>query len=113
MQIRSASRRTHVGPDDSAVLASWVCSRSHPIFECIFRRLVRHVHTGALRIELPPVINTSKAALFVTTPEQAGSTMRTKLIEQSDSPVAIAKGDEIFPKQANPHRWTIRCRQLS
>src|SRR5262249_45837750 len=83
------------------------------VFEGIFGRLVRHVDTDSVYIELPAVIHTSKAAFFVAAPEQAGPAVRTKLVEQSGLPVAITKRNQVFTKQPNANGRAIRFRQFS
>ena len=38
--------------------------------------------------------------------------MRTEFIDQPDSPLGVAKGDQFFPEQLDPNRRTIGLRQF-
>src|SRR5262245_12985225 len=80
-QIRHALWRSHVGPDKTDIFASRVGCRSHFVFECVLRRLVWHIHPGAVDVEFPTMVNASETTVFVTSPEKTGSTVRTEFVE--------------------------------
>src|SRR5215831_8795794 len=93
-QFRAPFSRTHVRPDNSTVFGAGVRCRLHLVLKRVFGRLIRHVHAGTVHVKLPSVINASKAAFFVATPEQAGAPVWTEFVDESDAAVRVAKRNE-------------------
>ena len=53
------------------------------------------------------MINAAQAALFVAAKKQRRAAVGAMFFEQTDSALAVAKGDQIFAEQAHAHRRAI------
>src|SRR5262249_30683630 len=109
-QFRNVVAGPHVRPNESSIFARRIGSNSHFILESVFRRLIRHVHAYAFGIVFPTVINAPQPAVFVATPEKAGTSMRTEFIEQSHAAARVSEGNQIFAEKAHANRGTIGSR---
>src|SRR3954466_14836690 len=92
-KLRLELRRAHVKPDQARALLRRVCGDVDFVLEVGLRRLRRHVDAGSREVELPAVVDTAQAGLFVTAEEQAGTTMRAILRDDADVAVSVAEGD--------------------
>src|SRR5262245_14277864 len=84
-QRRLQRRWSHVGPDNAADFYRRIGHGTNLILEMQFFGLVHHIDTAALSVELPAVVDTAQATLFIAAKEQRHPPMRTILIEQSDT----------------------------
>src|SRR5579864_2956781 len=62
--------RTQVGPDNASALLRWIRDSFHFLLEVRFGGLVGHVDAVAVGVELPAVVDTPQAGLFVSPKEQ-------------------------------------------
>jgi len=58
------------------------------------------------------MINTAESTLFVAAQEERGPPMRAEFIDQPDSPLGVAKGDQFFPEQLDANGRTIGLGQF-
>ena len=86
---------------------------AHFVLERAFGGLRRRVENFAVDIHLPAVIDAAQAAFFVPPEKQRCTAVRAMLIEQSNSPLAVTKSDQIFAEQTNAHGWAIRFWNLA
>src|SRR2546426_9177449 len=101
-------RRAHIGPDQASMLARGVRRGAQLVSESVLRRLVGHIHARAAYVELPSVIHAPQTALFVTSPKEAGSAMRAKLVDQAYPAVRVAERQQIFPEHPDSNRGAVR-----
>ncbi len=111
-QFRQIFGRAHVGPNQAAVFARGVGGNANLVSETVLLRLVGHVHACAVYVKFPAVVHASDAALFVSSPKQAGATMRTPLVHEPDVSIRIAKCNQVFTEHANPNGRAIGSRHL-
>ena len=104
--------RTHVGPDDATSLIGRVGLDRDAQPELAVRRLGRHVHAVAQRVELPAVIHTPQPALLVAAVEQRRATMSTVRIDHADVTGRVTERDQILAKQPHPDRGPVRLADL-
>src|ERR1700676_2486420 len=71
-------------------------------------RLRRHVDDVTVGVELPAVVETTQAALFVASERERCLAMWTGLAEQAELSAAVAERDELLAEKLNPHRRTVR-----
>ena len=84
-QRRLQLRWSHVDPDNATDFHRWVGRGTDFILEMQFFGFVHHVDTAALNVELPAVVDTAQATLFIAAKKQRYAPMRTVLIEQPDT----------------------------
>src|SRR5262245_17175697 len=111
-QRRLQCRWSHVGPDNAADFHRWVGRGTNLILEMQFARLIHHVDTAALNVELPAVVDTAQATLFIAAKKQRYPPMRTVLLEKPDTTGRVTKGYQVFAQQLDAHRWAIGFRHL-
>ena len=116
LDVRQRGRhrpRPQVGPDDAVALDARVRCRLDLRPKAVLRRFVRHVDTDALAVELPTVVHAAKAFLLVSTEEEGGAAVRTRVLDQSHLPRRDAKSDQVLAEQADSDGRTVRPRQLT
>src|SRR5690242_9136290 len=112
-QFRHNLLRTHICPDHTASFAGWIGRLTDLLFEAALDRLVRHINALAIHIEFPAVINAAQPVLFVAAEKQRCAPMRTVARQKSHFAVGIAKHNQMFRKNSETNRRTIRFRQLT
>ena len=112
LEFRHRFRRSHIGPDKAAGLARRVGQMPGLFRQRACLRLRRHVDDVAVGVELPAVIEATKAAFLVAAEGERGLAMRTGFAEHPNLAVAIAERDELFSEQLQAHRSAVRLRDL-
>lgn len=66
----------------------------------------------AVDIEFPSMVQATQPVLFVAPEKERSATMRANVIDQSDLPIGVAEGHEIFAQEPHAQRCAIRVRQV-
>ena len=83
-----------------------------PFFIGLVGRLARQVDAVAVGVEFPAVIDAAQAAFLVAAEEQRRAAMRAIRVDQADTPLRVAEGDQVLAEQAHAHRRAVALRQL-
>src|SRR6266699_6845436 len=111
-QRRLFLRRPHVGPDDSAQLHARVGLELDALAHAAFFRLRGQVHALAVHVVLPPVIRAAQPALLVAAEPQRHAAVGAELVDQGDSPLRIAEGNQLLSEQFHADGRAVALRQL-
>ena len=111
-QRRWRRARPHVRPDHTAAFSTGIRGHFDLVLEVALRRLVRHVDAVAVHVELPAVIDAAQPTFLVSAEEHRGAAVRTVVVDQAYSAVAVAEGDELLTQQQHAHRIAVRPLQL-
>src|SRR5271166_3488588 len=87
----------------------WVAD---PLAKRALRRLRRGFDYGALRVDLPSVIEAAQPAKFITPIREGRAPVRAMLLDETECAFGIAEGDQVFTEQSYTHRPPSRLRQL-
>jgi hypothetical protein len=104
---RGDHARAHVNPDQSGALLHPIGLGADLLLEILRRRHVRHFQTLAVDVEFPAVIDAADAVLLVAAEEQRGTAVRALMVEHADPAGTVAKRDQGFAKQHQPHRIAV------
>jgi hypothetical protein len=67
------------------------------MFKVNLGRLIGRIETISFNVELPSVVNTAQPTLLIATEEKRSSSMRAKLIQNTDPALSIAKANQSLP----------------
>ena len=77
------------------------------------RRHVRHIDAASFHVVLPAVVDAAQAAVLVAAEEEVGAAVRAAGLDQADTAIARAEGDQVLSHHAQTNRWRVRRRQLA
>src|SRR6267143_4042609 len=111
-QRRLFLRRPHVDPDDSAQLHARVGLELDALAHAALFRLRGQVHALAVHVVLPPVVGAAQPALLVAPEPQRHAAVGAELVDQADSALRIAEGDQLLSEQFHANGRAVALRQL-
>jgi hypothetical protein len=88
--------RPHVRPQDIALLVHRVSGGLHSMADHALGRLARRVEDVSRYIELPAMVETPQAALFIAPQVKGGPPVRTILWNEPHSPLAVAECHQVL-----------------
>ncbi len=94
---------THIYPDQAGALIHLVAPGADLLLEVLRRRHIRHFEATPFDIEFPAVIDAPDAVFLVAAEEQRGAAVGALMVEHADPAGTVAKGDELFAEQHQPH----------
>jgi hypothetical protein len=98
---------THIDIDDPITLGDFVGSGLNLVFEVHVRRQISLINTVTRHIKLPAVINTPDPVLFVPPKKERSTPVRTTVVHDPHTTRGIAKCDELFAQEHQPHGITV------
>src|SRR5215208_5580220 len=107
-QRRAQLRWTHVRPDKTAALLRRIRDRVDLVLEIRLRRLVRHVETVSVDIELPAVVDAAQPRLLISAEEQGCAAVRAVVLNEANLASGVAKSDEVLTHEADAQWIAIR-----
>jgi hypothetical protein len=97
----------HIGPDDSVTLDCLVGRGFDSRFELLMRQQIRLINAISSNIKLPAMIRAANAAALVAAEKQRRAPVRTTVVHDSHTPLAVAKSNELLAKQHQSDRGSI------
>ena len=80
--------------------------------EAALRGLRRHIQALSLDVVFPAVVGAADAAFFIAAKPERDAAVRAKLVDHTELPLRIAKGEHLFTQQLKAHRRPVGYRHL-
>ena len=111
-QVGDIVLRADVAPEQAAELGDAEGGRLHLRPERAVLRLQGHVQDVALDVELPVAAPASDAAFFDEAEREVSAAVRAAGVQQAESALGVAEGDEELSEELDPYGRRVRLREF-